>query len=236
MVPLSRSQRSRLTFAVQHSVAALLKRVSKRCSPQSLHDWLSPLAEPNPYRDAGPWGVVVIGGRRLPGVVLSIDGAERPEEWDVQKPTEKSGAATVWKGTGVAKSIKIIISLTSEAAVDEYRRVNRTLRPKLGAKPPSLPIVNPIINWVEITQVSCRNVAAPKWKGKEGYWTGEITVIDFSPPKPAKTGAAKRGSSGGSFAGSSATGDVHAPNQYAEIEAEIRREQALYEAKERAAS
>ncbi len=59
----------------------------------------------NPYRDPTPWGTVRIGGLAIPGTILSIDGAERPEEWDVQKPTEKSGATTVWKGTKVADAI-----------------------------------------------------------------------------------------------------------------------------------
>lgn len=157
------------------------------------------MADPNPYVDSGPWGTAELGGLLLPGLILSIDGADRPEEWDVQKPTEKSGGATVWKGTKLADSIKIALALYDEAEFEGYNQLRRVLRPEPGQKPPTHTIVNGIINFNEITRVSLRNIAAPKWEKSGGYWKGEITLIDFSPPKPANTGAAgpaKPGSSG----------------------------------------
>lgn len=154
------------------------------------------MAELNPYRDPGPWGTVIIGGARVPGVVESIDGANRPEEWQVQKPTEKSGATTVWKGTNIATSIKIVTALPDAKSVDDYYALRRVLRPKQGEKPPSHSITNAAINFSEITVIACRDILPPKWERNGGYWKGEIDLIDFSPPKPAKTGAA-----GGAAAG-----------------------------------
>ncbi len=147
---------------------------------------------PNPYVDSGPWGHVYIGGFRVPGVVESIDGAERPEEWDVQKPTKKGGASTVWKGTAIADSIKIVTSLHDKASVDNYTRMRDLLRPpKSTDAPPALPIVSPIVNFNGITRVAYRSMSPPEWVKSGGYWKGTITVIDFSPPKEVKTGVAR---------------------------------------------
>lgn len=150
------------------------------------------MAAPNPYVDSGPWGHVYIGGFRVPGVISSIDGAERPEEWDVQMPTKKGGASTVWKGTGIASSIRIATSLHNRDSVDNYTRLRDLLRPpKSTDAPPALPIVSPIINFTGITRVAYRSMSPPDWQPNGGYWKGVITLVDFSPPKPVKTGVAR---------------------------------------------
>ncbi|MEQ9321675.1 MAG: hypothetical protein RIF41_21085 [Polyangiaceae bacterium] len=152
------------------------------------------ITNPNPYVDSGPWGIVEIGGLPLPGIVISIDGAEKPEEWNVQKATAKSGAATVWKGTKLAESIKIELALPTLESFDRYYQMRDVLRPKLGTKPPTYSIVNPAINFNGITRVSCRNIGMPKWVESTNYWKGLVEVLEYSPPKPANTGVA--GSSG----------------------------------------
>ncbi len=147
---------------------------------------------PNPYRDSGPWGHVFIGGVRVPGVIADVDGAERPEQWDKQKATEKTGASTVWKGTDLADAIKITTSLHDQTSVDEYYRLRDILRPpKSTNAPPALPIVSPIINFSGITRVAYRVMSPPKWVKSGGYWKGVITLIDFSPAEDAKTGVAR---------------------------------------------
>jgi hypothetical protein len=155
------------------------------------------VAEQNPFVEAAPWGIVEIGERRLPGTVVSIDGAEKPEEWNVQKPSDKAGATTVWKGTQLADTIKIVLALATAEQYRDYEATRNELRPKLGTKPPTHLIVSPIINFAGITRVSCRNVGAPKWIEKGAYWTGEISLVEYSPPKPANTGAAGPGGAGG---------------------------------------
>lgn len=147
-------------------------------------------SRPNPYDDYGPWGFVRIGGLLLPGVVTSVDGVDKPEEWTVQKATSSSGATTVWKGTKLAESIKIALALATRPAFDAYYTVRDALRPKLGTKPPSFLIENAIFNFAGVTRVSTILVAVPKWAAQGGYWTGEVTLLEYNPPKPAKAGPA----------------------------------------------
>lgn len=152
----------------------------------------------NPYLDPTPWGTVRIGGLTIPGTILSIDGADRPDDWEVQKATDKSGATTVWKGTKVAEDIKVTVALVDSTAVDAYYNVRDTLRPP-GLKPPSHVVENAIINWSGITQVTTKNVTAPKWDASGGYWKGEITLIEYAPPKPASTGKAAPADPAGTY-------------------------------------
>lgn len=144
----------------------------------------------NPYIDALPWGQVYVGGVVVPGVVQSIDGHEKPEEWSVQKATKKSHASTVWKGTKLAESIKIVTALYNAESFAFYYDLQAALRPSLGEKPPSHAIVNPAVNFVGITRVAVVNVGPPKWVAGGGYWTGEITLIEYNPEKDANTGPA----------------------------------------------
>src|SRR5262245_24279216 len=112
----------------------------------------------NPYTSFKEWGNITIGGVLIPGIVLSIDGHEKPEEWVIQKGIEVSHAVVVWRGTKLAESIKIVTNLYNQAEFDKYYDVRTVLRPKLGQKPPSLSIVNAAINFSGITRISCRNV------------------------------------------------------------------------------
>lgn len=149
------------------------------------------MPELNPYQDSTPWGDVVIGGMTVPGVVLSIDGAKKPQEWEVQKPTEKSGGGSVWKGEKPAESIVIVTALVDSVHFGGYHALHRHLLPEPGKKPPTHEIVNGSINFVRITHVSCKDVGAPKWEGGNGgYWTGEITLTEYAPPQPTNTGLA----------------------------------------------
>lgn len=154
---------------------------------------------PNPYDDPTSWGQVYVGGLLLPGVVRAIGGADRPEQWDVQKATEKANASTVWKGTKLAEEIAIELILPTRASYASLVELRDTLRPKIGTKPPSLSIVNPKINWSGITRVSCRDVTSPEWHEDGGYWTSTVQLIEYNPPKPTNTGpasAAKAGAAG----------------------------------------
>lgn len=149
--------------------------------------------ELNPFVDAGPWGRIDIGDVPVPGVIKSVDGAEKPEEWSVQKGTSSNFATTVWKGTKLAEDIKIVTQMTTAAHIAGYYRLRDTLRPKLGEKPPALLIVNPTINFNKITRISHKNISPPKWQEAGGFWNGEITIIEFNPEQPAKAGTPKGG-------------------------------------------
>lgn len=142
----------------------------------------------NPFTNARPWGTITIGGLLIPGVVQSIDGAIRPDIWAVQMGISVSGAVTVWRGTQLAETIKIVTALHNQAAFDAWYDVRDKLRPKIGKKPPALTIENPAINFSGITRVACRHVGPPMWQKQGGYWTGEIALIEFRPPKPIPAG------------------------------------------------
>lgn len=176
----------------------------------------------NPFVDPGPWGFVDVGGVRIPGVVTSIDGCGKPEEWEVQKGTKENNASTTWKGTKLAESIKIVTSLMTAQSFDAYYLLRDTLRPKVGERPPALEIVSPIVNFNGISRVSVKDVLPPKHVPGGNYWTGEIELIEFSPPKPADTGKPK----GGSGAGGSGNGQ---PDPNADAKAEL--DAAVAEAK-----
>ena len=144
---------------------------------------------PNPFRDPGPWGRVTIGGYLVPGIVSAIDGAEKPEEWNVQKGSAGNNAVTVWKGTKLAESIKITVVLATETAFDDYAGLVSTLRPKIGEKPPSLAIESPILAANGITRVAVKNIGQPKPRA-DLAWTVEIELIEYNPAKPAAAGQA----------------------------------------------
>lgn len=157
-------------------------------------------SELNPYVSQFEWGYVQIGDHLIPGVVTSIEGASKPEEWSVQKGTSSSNATTVWKGTKLAESIKITTNLYDVHQLDQYYWTRDILRPKLGTLPPSWTITNAHINFSKITRISVINVAPPKWLGSSNSWEGVIELIEYNPSKPAKAGpagAAKAGNGGG---------------------------------------
>jgi hypothetical protein len=143
----------------------------------------------NPYEAPKAWGTITIGGVRVPGIILSIDGAEKPEEWIIQKGLYVSHAVSIWRGTKLAESIKILMNLYNAVEFNKYHDVKNVLRPKLGGKPPALPIVNAGINFGGITRVSVRLPGTPK--PAEGLsWTAEIDLIEFNPPRQAPVGPA----------------------------------------------
>lgn len=143
----------------------------------------------NPFIDPSPWGKVEVGGFELP-FVLSVDGAERPEEWSFQKGTASSGATSVWKGTKLAEAIKILVGATKIAHFEGLYTLRDTLRPKLGSKPPSLTIVSPVINFNGITRVASALIGQPKHVKPGNYWTLEITLCEYNPSKPTNAGPA----------------------------------------------
>lgn len=148
------------------------------------------MAEVNPYRNASPWGSCLIGDESVGGIIQAIDGALKPDDWTFQKGTSGNNAVSIWNGTKLAESIKITIYLFSSTQYDQYETCRRRMRPKAGEKPPSLPVVNPVINGAGVAVVAHRSSTPPKWVRSGGYWIGEIEVCEFNPAAPAKAGQA----------------------------------------------
>jgi hypothetical protein len=148
------------------------------------------MSDLNPYRDASPFGKMTIGGVAVAGVIQSINGAEKPEEWSFQKGTGSNSATSVWKGTKLAEGIEVVTALFDVASYQGHETLRRTLRPKIGTKPPSLPIENALVNAEGILVISCVVAPPAKWVKGGGYWLGTFKVAEYNPPKPAKTGQA----------------------------------------------
>lgn len=147
------------------------------------------MTQANPYVDPGPWGQVYLGPELLPGVVISIDGAERPEVWDFQKGTASSNAVSVWKGTDIAKAIKIVLEAPTQESFARLYVIEALLRPKGGTLPPSLSIINAAVNFNGITRISTALIGQPK-PAPNLSWRIELTLCEYSPSKPAKAGPA----------------------------------------------
>lgn len=143
----------------------------------------------NPYIDPGPFGRCTIGGAEL-GVIVSIDGAEKPEDWTFQKGTSGNNAVSIWNGTKLAENIVLKIKLYNSAQYAQHEVVRRTLRPKAGEKPPSLPIVNGIINGEGIVTVARRSAPPAVWVQAGNYWIATVTLCEFNETRPAKAGKA----------------------------------------------
>lgn len=174
----------------------------------------------NPYIDTFEWGFVSIGDNPVPGVITSIDGASKPEEWSVQKGTAASNATTVWKGTKLAEKITITTNLFDVLQVDSYYVLRDQLRPKLGTKPGSWTVVNAHINWAGITRVAVIDIRPPKWLGTSNSWEGVIELIEYNPSKPAKAGQASPASAGGgqgTSANAPPSANQQAANEFASL-------------------
>lgn len=148
-----------------------------------------PQNRPNPYDSWKEWGTITVGGFLIPGVIQSIDGHEKPEEWIIQKGIEVSHAVTIWRGTKLAESIKVVTNLPNRAEFNKYWDFAALVRPKIGKKPPSLSIINAAINFSGITRVSIRLPGPPKAAAGLS-WTAEIDFCEFNPPRLAKVGPA----------------------------------------------
>jgi hypothetical protein len=147
------------------------------------------MAGPNPYRAPKDFGFITIGGFTVPGVVQSINGADKPEVFLVQMGIQVSHGILLWRGTKLAEEIIITTNLPNAAAYDAYVDLRNKLRPKIGKKPPSFSIANAIINFAKIQRVTCRDMKAPV--PTEGLsWLGEINLAEYSPPRPANIGPA----------------------------------------------
>jgi hypothetical protein len=142
----------------------------------------------SPYAFPLYWGRMTIGGVYVPGIILSFDGANKPERWIIQMGLTVSNSVTIWRGTGLAESIEIVSRITDEVSYQAACRYRDTLRPKLGRKPPSLIAVNGVLNWCGITRVSTRNIFILPASGCS--WDVHTILVEFNPMKMAPVGPA----------------------------------------------
>lgn len=143
----------------------------------------------NPYVDRFPWSNVVIGNILVPGILESIEGCEKVERWIFQQGLAVSNSVSVWRGTKLAESIRITTRLYNTASFDAAYDLRNALRPKVGRKPPVLPILGGPFGFVGITRVSVLNIIPPK-VAPGNSWLFGVELIEYNPPKPVPVGPA----------------------------------------------
>lgn len=147
--------------------------------------------DPNPVFDPGPFGTMTIQDVLIDCTLIEVDGATKPEDWNVQKGTGTKGATASWKGTKPAESLKL--KFKTDRRAESFQAMTDMLllvRPKLGDKPPSLNIENGIINWGGIGVIALKVPAFPKYDAKTDSWEFEWEFFENDPSKEAKTGPA----------------------------------------------
>ena len=143
----------------------------------------------NPYDFPEVWGDIQLSGMSL-GTVVSVDGCERPYEWQVQKGQGSKGATSVYKGEGIAESIKVVVAMPTQEDFAYAATLRKYIAPAKGKKPTSFAVGNPIFNWNEINLVAIKTIGFPKPSGKGG-WTLEYTFIETQPSASVQTGTSK---------------------------------------------
>jgi hypothetical protein len=148
----------------------------------------------NPYTAQGSWGnmALSVAGNRIyvPGIIQSVDGASNPEEWLINKPLNASNARTVWRGTNLAESIKVVTNLYNATEFEYWEILRDMVRPKRGSRPESFYVISPQLNFAGISRCSLRYINPPT-PAPGLSWTGEFAMIEFRPPKIAPVGPAE---------------------------------------------
>lgn len=175
---------------------------------------------PNPYRDAGPYGVVEIGGVPVPGILQSVNGLDVEQEWNFQKagggganansatPDPQNGAnqpattttgtqtagsfgVSVWRGAKLAETITIKVKIVNAAQYDGWYDILALVMPKRGKKVPSHAFGHPDANAVGITRVAVKKVGMPQEENPgSGLRIGTIELCEYNPKKTAPAGKA----------------------------------------------
>ena len=146
--------------------------------------------DPNPFFDYGPFGFVIIEDVLVECMLVEVDGATSPEDWNVQKGTNTSGSTSSWKGSKPAETLKLKFRAHDGPSFQAMTDLLLLVRPKRGNKPPSVHIENGIVNWGGIGIIALKQPPTPKYDHKTGAWDFEWEFIENNPSKAASTGAA----------------------------------------------
>jgi hypothetical protein len=145
--------------------------------------------DPNPFLDPGPFGEVRIQDILIECTLTEVDGATKPEDWNLQKGTKSKGSTASWKGTKSAETLKLKFKAHDGPSFQAMTDMLALVRPKLGDKPPSLHIDNAIINWGGIHIIALKQPPSPK-HDKSNAWEFEWEFIENDPSKEVATGPA----------------------------------------------
>lgn len=184
------------------------------------------------------YDVLVCGGSGGAGVkspgVVTLEGHDRSEKWDVKEGDGKKGATTTHKGAEVAKFSASFYLWKPKgrrsSGVDHFAQwdvFREFLRSTLKTKPPTaFDIYHPDLAENEIKSVQVAKIYGKKYDGLGGA-TAKVDFIEYLPPEPA--GGTPQGSSASAGAAGGEGGGAP-PDPNAEAKAELERE--LAEARE----
>jgi hypothetical protein len=134
--------------------------------------------------------IIKLAGNLMPGMVQSIEGADRKFLWKKQKGTGSSGASIIFEGADIADAIKVVVFAPTLAMQEACKSWRRFIAPvKIGGKPPTFAVENPIFEFNEIGRISIAEIAQPK-VSKDRNVVFQWTFVEYQPPAPAKTGPA----------------------------------------------
>ncbi len=94
------------------------------------------MSYPNPRTSPEFFRTVTIGGRPVKATLVAVDGVEIEDEWSEQKPTGKSGATNVFKGTKAPAPVDLTFETSDRDEVEEWddlRELWDLLAPKPGS-------------------------------------------------------------------------------------------------------
>src|SRR5512138_17437 len=144
---------------------------------------------PNPFRDAYPWNHAVIGQVLVPGVIESIGSPSKPHIWVFQQGLTAWNAVSIWRGQKLAEGFSITTRIIDAEQFDLCYKFRDTLQPKLGRKPPVLPILNGALNFIGVKRVAVKNIIPPETA--EGLsWRLVVELCEYNPMKAVPVGPA----------------------------------------------
>lgn len=148
---------------------------------------------PNPQDQPDYFTDIVIGGRKVPGLIQDIRGLENKENIVVQMGVGVGGASTIWRGRPPIEGIEIEIILPTDtpeakrasyAAFDDFIKF---LKPNPSTKPPSYTVTNASFGNVFVKQVWYKGHTAPVYRVNDPC-KAIIKVDEFRKAKPIAIG------------------------------------------------
>lgn len=146
----------------------------------------------NPFLSIGEsdaWGLIALGTTQFPGVIVDVDGVDRPYEWAVQRGLGLSGAATIYRAEQLAEGIKVTCHLLNAIHWQQWQAFHDYTKPKKGTRPTAFPIGHPAFFAADIAKVVFKARPSPKHIGKR-IWSVEYPLLEYAKPIKVPTGPA----------------------------------------------
>lgn len=150
----------------------------------------------NPFAsiaESEAWGRIGLSNTQFPGIVVAIDGVERPVEWVAQDGIGLTGAELIFKGKKLVEGSTITCDIVGAAAYREAEAFNEFIYTPPGVRPKAHPIIHPAFAFIKVAKVVFASEPSPRYVGKRRWQiTYKITeykkqvVVPVGPADPAK--------------------------------------------------